>query len=64
MKIAAYSSYPFHFEMMGFLIHYCKKRNYELVIYCLVENDMGFLKMYRQVFETDTYKLVFKYLKD
>lgn len=50
MRVAGYSSYPFHYEMIGFLIHYCRVRGYELVIYCLLGRDMGFIEMYRQVF--------------
>jgi len=50
MRVAGYSSYPFHYEMIGFLIHYCRVRGYELVVYCLLGRDMGFIEMYRQVF--------------
>lgn len=50
MRVAGYTSYPFHYEMIGFLIHYCKVRGYDLVIYCLFGRDMGFINMYSQVF--------------
>ena len=50
MRVAGYSSYPFHYEMIGFLIHYCRVRGYELVVYCLLDRDMGFIEMYRQIF--------------
>lgn len=50
MRVAGYTSYPFHYEMIGFLIHYCRVRGYELVVYCLFGRDMGFIEMYRQVF--------------
>lgn len=50
MKIAGYNGFPFHHLMFGFLIYYCKTKNYELVIYSQTENDMGYINFYKQIF--------------
>lgn len=33
MKIAIFNGFPFHFEMFGYIIHFCKKTNDDLIIY-------------------------------
>ena len=50
-KIVGFSSFRFHYEMFGYLIHYCKERNYSLTIYCDFHFDNGFMEFYHQLFQ-------------
>lgn len=49
-NIAIYNSFPFHYEMFGYIIFYCYKNNYNLVIFTNDENDMGWLDFYKKKF--------------
>lgn len=49
-KIAGFNCLTFHYEMFGYLIHYCKERNYSLTIYCDFAYDNGFIAFYHQLF--------------
>lgn len=33
MKILLYNNYPFHHELIGFGLDYCRKRNYQAIVY-------------------------------
>ena len=46
MKIAIYNGFPFHYEMFGYIIDYCKNKNIELDIYTETAHEMGWLKYY------------------
>lgn len=49
-KIAGFNCFKHHYEMFGYLIHYCKERNYSLTIYCHFQYDNGFMEFYHQLF--------------
>ena len=40
MHIAAFNCFPFHYEMFGYIIHYCKENNMDLTIFTNFENDL------------------------
>lgn len=48
--ILGFNSFSVHFEMYGYLIHYCKERNYSLTIYCHFHNQNGFFDFYQKTF--------------
>ena len=50
-KIAGFNCLTCHYEMFGYLIHYCKERNYSLTIYCDFPYDNGFMEFYHQLFQ-------------
>jgi hypothetical protein len=50
MNIAIYNSFPFHYEMFGYIMDYCKKNNINLDIYTNQLKDMGWLKFYESYF--------------
>lgn len=50
-KILGFNSFSVHFEMYGYLIHYCKERNYSLTIYCHFSDENGYLQYYQQIFQ-------------
>jgi hypothetical protein len=45
-KIAIFNSFHFHYEMFGYIIHYCKKNNYELTIFTEMMYDYSWLDFY------------------
>jgi GR25 family glycosyltransferase involved in LPS biosynthesis len=47
MKIAIFNGFNFHFEMFGYIIDYCLKRNIQLDIYTQIELDLGWLSFYK-----------------
>lgn len=49
-NIAVFNSFPFHYEMFGYIIFYCSKNNFNLTIYTNNKNDLGWLKFYKQIF--------------
>jgi len=50
MKLAVFNGFPFHYEMFGYLIHYCKVMNHELTIYCYPQHDMRWLAFYYSMY--------------
>ena len=50
-RIAGFSSFNVHYEMFGYIIHYCKERQYELTIYCDFRYESGFMEYYNQTFQ-------------
>lgn len=50
MNIAIFNGFPFHYEMFGYVIDYCKKNSIKLDIYTNQLNDIGWLKFYESYF--------------
>ena len=50
MNIAIYSGCYFHYEMFGYIINYCKSRNFKLTIYLLKNSDQGYSLFYNTLF--------------
>lgn len=50
-RIAGFSSFNVHYEMFGYIIHYCKERQYSLTIYCDFRYESGFIDYYNQIFQ-------------
>jgi hypothetical protein len=46
MKIAIFNGFIMHYEMYGYIIDYCKQKNYSLDIYSCTEENMEWLKFY------------------
>jgi hypothetical protein len=46
MKLAILNSFNFHYEMFGYIIEYCIRKNIRLDIYTICENDLGWLSFY------------------
>lgn len=69
LNICIFNSLPFHFEMFGYLIDYCKQKNYNLDIYTTDSNNCGFIKFYfhffqfKNFFDMQTYNSNNKYDK-
>jgi hypothetical protein len=49
MKLAIFNSLPFHFEMFGYIIYFCKIKGYSLTIYSPSERS-GWREFYTQMF--------------
>jgi len=46
MKLAILNSFNFHYEIFGYIIDYCVKKNIRLDIYTVSDNDLGWLSFY------------------
>lgn len=49
-NIIAYNGLPFHYEMFGYVIDYCKARNARLTIYSESKNENGWFDLYKTMF--------------
>jgi GR25 family glycosyltransferase involved in LPS biosynthesis len=47
MNIAIFNSFHFHFEMYGYIIDYCNKKNIKLDIYTQLTVDLGWIQFYK-----------------
>lgn len=50
MRIAAFNGFPFHYEVFGYIINWCKQRNYHLSLYTETSNDFGWFEWYKNRF--------------
>ena len=51
MKIAIYNGFSFHYEMFGYIIHYCKTKNYDLTIYS--DDNLGYKEYYKFIYSNE-----------
>ena len=56
MRIAIFNSFPFHYEMFGFIIHFCKTFNHNLTIYTNKDNNLGWFDFYDKEFGKIKYR--------
>jgi hypothetical protein len=65
-KIAIFNSFPFHYEMFGYIIYYCYLNNFSLTIYTEDKNDMGWFIFYNTLFNNygNKYELNFIHYKN
>ena len=56
-KIAIYNGFSFHYEMFGYIIDYCKTKNYDLTIYS--DDNLGYKDYYKSLFAINEYRPVF-----
>jgi len=50
-KVGIFNSFPFHYEMFGFILNYAKNNNYEVDIFTNQTNTIGWLEFYRETFD-------------
>lgn len=55
MHIAAYNGFPFHYEMFGYIIEFCKNNHYELTLFSGTSNDNGYFNYYDTIFNDYKY---------
>lgn len=60
-RIALFNSFPFHYEMFGYIINYCRIKQYDLTIYTNTKNDYNWLSFYKSHF---TVKLQYNFKYD
>ena len=49
-KIGIFNSFPFHYEMFGFILNYAKNNNIEVDIFTNQNNTLGWIDFYREKF--------------
>lgn len=63
MKVAIFNGFYFHLEMYGYVIEYCRIKNYELTIICGDQiAHLGWLSLYNSFFSD--YQIEYKYRGD
>jgi glycosyltransferase involved in cell wall biosynthesis len=50
-RVAIFNSFPFHYEMFGFIIHLCRRLHYQLTIFTNTTNDLGWFTHYKNHFK-------------
>jgi len=58
-KIAIYNSYPFHYEIFGYIIFYCYLNKYTLDVFTENKYDMGWTAFYQNLFNDYAEKSIF-----
>lgn len=62
MRIAIFNSFPFHYEVFGYIIYYCYLNKYKLSIYTEEKYNMGWFMFYNKLFSSgNSYELTFKH---
>lgn len=56
LNIAIFNSFPFHHEVFGFIIAWCKDNNHKLTIYTEENNNCGFFSWYDSYFGKQNYE--------
>ena len=49
-KIGIFNSFPFHYEMFGFILNYAKNNEILVDIFTNTQNDLGWIDFYREKF--------------
>ena len=49
-RFAIFNSFPFHYEMFGFILHYAQRNNYFVDVYTNVTNNLGWIEFYQKHF--------------
>ena len=50
-NIAIFNSFPFHYEMFGYIIEYCHLHNHNLTIFTSLDKTIGWLDYYKNHFQ-------------
>ena len=61
LNVVIFNSYPYHYEMFGYIIYYCFKNNHKLKIYTTFINEFDWLQFYKVLF--NRYNFEYKELK-
>lgn len=54
-RIAVFNSFPYHYELFGSIIEWCKNKKYSLTIFTEMRNNLGWIDFYREFFEFDNF---------
>lgn len=58
MKIAAFNGFPFHDEMFGYIIHFCKTYRHDLTIFCRTEKYNCYMEFYSNHFSDFPFTII------
>jgi len=56
VKIAIFNGLPFHFEMFGYIIYFCKLNQYDLTIYSVDDSKHGWKEIYLEMYSNLEWK--------
>lgn len=55
-KVAIYNGFPFHYEMIGYLLYYCLDKNMDVVVYCCLDKSNGYNELFKEIFEKNNFE--------
>ena len=55
MRIAAFNSFPFHYEMLAHVLDYCHQYSLDIDVYTNIVNDYGWLAFYERTYSVNTW---------
>ena len=61
MRLAIFNSFPFHYEVFGYIIHFAKQNGYHIDIYTNFNNQLGWFDFYQKKFNNITFINFIKY---
>ena len=50
--LAIYNGFPFHYEVVGYILHYCLTQGHHVVVYCDLDNSNGYITLFQQLLGT------------
>jgi hypothetical protein len=59
-NIAIFNGFHFHYEMFGYIIHFCYINNFNLIVYTNFSENNGWLNFYKVVFNKKNYDFIYK----
>lgn len=52
MRVAIFNGFPFHYEVFGYIINWCKQQGYHLTLYTETKDSFGWFEWYTERFGT------------
>ena len=52
--VAIYNGFLFHYEVIGYILHYCLLQGHRVVVYCDLEGSNGYIELFQQLFQQQT----------
>ena len=56
MNLALFSGFRFHYEIFGYIMHFCETKGYYLTVYCYESSHQGYLDFYRGMWPNIIYR--------
>ncbi len=53
---AIYNGFKFHYEVMGYILHYCLTQGHHAVVYCDLDSSNGYITLFQQLFGQESHE--------
>ena len=54
--LAIYNGFKFHYEVMGYILHYCFTQGHHVIVYCDIDNSNGYITLFQQLFGQESHE--------